>query len=294
MASMWSRPVLTTPLNKVEVRQSWDKPWCSNTHGERPQFSLGITLHAISCRAQSLPTCTLPRVRVSRQAPAPGQLLPAEPWGLSHPSCPRHQGTKRPQRGRGRALRKRKRSEYVSSFQRAFLKEQRCRVHRRHFTPLSKALIWERPADRRHCMYCTGPHSRKQGKRSKPPLQSQQSRLFIPLFVCSFRLKRLSRFTQVSALKKWANWIWTLGQLAAVSKEQKAVLILWIGYQSTACAPRSFPVGSPHRCPAEPRGGEAAGHSGWAGGLAAIPTRSVPCPAPRPQLPFHMQGMGSC
>lgn len=156
----------------------------------------------------------------------------------------------------------RKRSEHVSSSQRVFLKEQRCCVCRRHFTHHSKTLVWERRADRRHCMYCKGPHSWKQGKRSKRPLQSQQSRLFISLFVCSFRLKRLSRFTQVSALEKWANSIWMLGQLAAETKEQKVVLILWIGYQSTACAPRSFPLGSPPCPSAKLAAGTTAG-GGW-------------------------------
>lgn len=159
----------------------------------------------------------------------------------------------------------RKRSKHVSSSQRVFLKEQRCCVCRRHFTLHSKTLIWERRADRRHCMYCKGPHSWKHGKRSKRPLQSQQSRLFIPLFVCSFRLKRLSRFTQVSALEKWANSIWMLGQLAAETKEQKVVLILWIGYQSTACAPWSFPLGSPPHPSAELAAGmlQAPQRGGW-------------------------------
>lgn len=166
-------------------------------------------------------------------------------------------------------------------------------MHRRGFTLHSKALIWERRADRRHCIYCKGPHSWKQGKRSKRPLQSQQSRLFISLFVCSFELKRLSRFIQVSALKKWANWIWTLGQLAAASKEQKVVLILWIGYQSTACAPWSFPVGSPPRPSAELHGGEAAGHSSQAGWLQYLPDLCTVRP-PRPQPPFHMQRIGNC
>lgn len=162
------------------------------------------------------------------------------------------------------------------------LKERGCWVDRRHFTLPSKALVWERRADRRHCVSWKEPHSWEQGKRSERPLQSQQSRLFTPLFVCSFRLKRLSRFTQVSALEKWANWIWALGQLAAETKEQKAGLILWIGYQSTACALWSFPVGSPSFCRAAPQ--EGCGAQGAGCSAARI------CPRPYPWEQFHMQG----
>lgn len=175
----------------------------------------------------------------------------------------------------------------MSSFQQGFLKEQRSWVHRRRFALHSKALIWERQADRRHCMYCKGPRSWKQGKRSKQPLQSQQGRLFSALFVCSFRLKCLSRFTQVCALKKWANWIWTLGQLAAVSKEQKVVLIRWIGYQSTPCAHRTSQW-SPLRALLQ---GCTVGRLQGTVGRAGCKTYQIDLCTTRPlhQLPFHMQ-----
>lgn len=224
-----------------------------------PQYN--PTCHFVQS-TQSLPTCTLLYASVSRQ------ILRAP-----HLSCPWYHGTNRQQQ-RNWVLGKR--NECVSSFLQAFVREQRCWVHRQRFTLHGKALLWERRAGRRHCMYCKGPHSWKQGKRSKQPLQS---RLFTSLFVCSFGLKCLSRFTQVSALKKWANWIWALGQLAAASKEQKAVLIPWIGWQSIACTPWSFPPQPFCRAARQPGGN----------------THQIcHCPSHHPQLPSHMQGMGNC
>lgn len=152
---------------------AWPKasilPWCH------------LTSH-FGQSTQSLPMCTLFSAFVHRQPPHTGAALPGRPQELGHSSCLGHQGTNRQQQ-RSRVLRKS--NEYVSSFQRAFLKEQRYWMHRRCFTLHSKALIWERRVDRQHCMYCKGPHSWKQGKRSKRPLQSQQGRLFISLFALS-------------------------------------------------------------------------------------------------------------
>lgn len=167
--------------------------WCLNTHGQRTLSSLGVSLHAI-CRStrlsQLLCLCSSPHL---------GRLLLAGPGAqpsllsllLGHTEAAE----------RNRVWRKRK--ERVSSFQGALLKEQR-----RWSTdgPLqhSKALLWEGRAGRQHCMCCKGHiHGNKEREASDPSRASRAVCSFP--FVCSFRLKRLSRFTQVSALKKWAN-----------------------------------------------------------------------------------------
>lgn len=235
---------------------------CLTIHGQRALSSLGVTLQAI-CRSGRLsPRLHLP---VPLLAPLPGLAGPgAQPSLL--PLGHTERGAESGGRGRRSAS---------QGAQPALYSQQRPPVGREG---------WQTALCVLH-----GPHSWKQGERGKRPLQSQQSRLFIPLFVRSFRLKRLSRSTQLSALKKWANWIWTQGQPAAVSKKRKMVLIPWIGDQSTACAPRSFPVGSPpillRGCPV----GKLWGHS--SGGLAEVPGRSGP---PAQNCPSHMQGVGSC
>lgn len=249
MASVQSRPTLIAALRKAQLHRSWVRPRRLNTRSQRSPSALGKT-----------------RVPLSEHA-VPSQVYTSL---LTHSCCPQPQGTPRQPQARWVE----RKGTHARPVSRDASEGAGCWVDRRHFTLPSKALAWERRADRQHCVSWKEPHWWEQGKRSEQPLQSQQSRLFTPLFVCSFRLKRLSRFAQVSALEKWANWIWALGQLAAETKEQKAGLILWIGYQSTACAPWSFPVGSPSFCRAQGAGCSAA----------------QICPRPYPWEQFHMQG----
>lgn len=246
---------------------------CLNIHGQRTLSSLGVTLHAI-CRSTRLSPC-LP-FPVPLFIPIPGVAPPGRPGGSAIPPVPA------PGAHRGSREEPAMEEEEGARVQlpRSASKGAETLEHRRPFRAQQSPPVgregWQTALYVLH-----GPHSWKQGKRGKRPLQSQQSRLFISLFVCSFRLKRLSRFTQVSALKKWANWVWTQGQLAAVSKKQKIVLIPWIGDQSTARAPWSFPVGSPpvllRGCTVGRLWGTAVG--GWlryGPGLAPLPKAALP------------------
>lgn len=163
--------------------------WCLNTHGQRTLSSLGVSLHAI-CRSTRL-SRHLP-FPVPLFIPTPGAAPPGRPWGSAIPPVPApgaHRGSRE--------------EPSVEEEEGALLKEQR-----RWGTdgPLqhSKALLWEGRAGRQHCMCCKGHIHGSKEREASDPSRASRAVCSFP-FVCSFRLKRLSRFTQVSALKKWAN-----------------------------------------------------------------------------------------
>lgn len=132
-----------------------------------------------------LPRCNpSSHLQEHKAVPMPGVAASGRPWAQPPLLPPGHTERKREWR---------KRKERACSMQGAEARSTEGVLE------LSKGPVGREGWQTAPCVCCTGHiHGNKGGKR--PP----QSRLFIP-FVRSFRLKRSSRFTQVSALEKWAN-----------------------------------------------------------------------------------------
>lgn len=240
MASTWNRSVLTTLLYKAEVHQLWDKA----------QWSKGSVL----------PWCD-PSCHLWEHEAVPTPAAPCgSSWqalGLSHPSCP--WDTQRLQR-------EEEEGAHI----------QLPKEHSRLFPAQQRAPVGGEGWQTALCVL-HGPHSWKQGKRGKRPLQSQQSRLFISLFVRSFSLKRLSRFTQAKCTQG-------VGKLSmntrptgcSVQETENGINPLNWRPKHRLC-PMELPSGVPSHPSVGLHSGEAVG--GWLRyppGLAPLPKTALP------------------
>lgn len=147
--------------------------WCLNTQGQRTLSSLGVSLHAI-CRSTRL-SQHLP-FPVPLFIPTPGAAPPGRPWGSAIPPVPA------PGAHRGSREEPSVEEEEGARVQlpRSASKGAETLEHRRPFTAQQSPPVG-REGWQTALYVLQGPHSWKQGKRGKRPLQSQQSRLFIPI-----------------------------------------------------------------------------------------------------------------